>query len=72
MSSLSITEEAFSPSLQPIRVKASFECKVLTSSDLPLQHLGGGLFIAYRQMVEQLATTVTGSDLRPLGLEHLP
>lgn len=72
VSSLSITEEAFSPSLQPIRVKASFECKVLTSSDLPLQHLGGGLFIAYRQMVEQLATTVTGSDLRPLGLEHLP
>ena len=41
VSSLTITEEAFDPRLQPIRVKASIECKVLTSSDLPLQHLGG-------------------------------
>jgi hypothetical protein len=72
VSSLSITEEAFDPSLQPIRVKVSLECKVLTSSDLPLQHLGGGLYIAYRQAVEQLASMVTGSDVRPLGLEHLP
>jgi hypothetical protein len=72
VSSLSITEEAFSPSLKPIRVKASFECKVLSSSDLPLQHLGGELYMAYRRMVEQLATMVTGSDVRPLGLEHLP
>ena len=72
VSSLTITEEAFDPSLQPIRVKASFECKVLTSSDLTLQHLGGNLYIAYRQAVEQLAAMVTSSDLRPLGLEHLP
>ena len=72
VSSLSITEEAFDPKLQPIRVKASIECKVLTSSDLPLQHIGGSLYIAYRQAVEQLATMVTGSDVRPLGLEHLP
>jgi len=72
VTSLTITEEAFDPSLQPIRVKVSFECKVLTSSDLTLQHLGGNLYIAYRQAVEQLATLVTTSDLRPLGLEHLP
>jgi hypothetical protein len=72
VSSLSITEEAFDPELRPIRVKASVECKVLTSSDLPLQHVGGGLYIAYRQAVEQLAALVTGIDVRPLGLEHLP
>jgi hypothetical protein len=72
VSSLSFTEEAFDPSLQPIRVKASIECKVLTSSDLPLQHVGGSLYIAYRQAVEQLATLVTAVDVRPLGLEHLP
>jgi hypothetical protein len=53
-------------------VKASIECKVLTSSDLPLQHVGGTLYIAYRQAVEQLAAMVTSSDVRPLGLEHLP
>jgi hypothetical protein len=72
VSSLTFTEEAFDPNLQPIRVKASIECKVLTSSDLPLQHVGGTLYIAYRQAVEQLATMVTNSDVRPLGLEHLP
>lgn len=72
VSSLSLTEEAFDPNLQPIRVKASFECKVLSSSDLPLQHLGGSLYIAYRQRVEQLGQLVSGADVRPLGLEHLP
>lgn len=72
VSSLTITEEAFDPHLQPIRVKASVECKVLTSSDLPLTHIGGSLYIGYRQGVEQLATTVTGRDVRPLGLERLP
>jgi hypothetical protein len=72
ITSLSITEEAFDPKLQPIRIKASVECKVLTSSDLPLQHVGGTLYIAYRQAVEQLATMVTSTDVRVLGLEHLP
>lgn len=72
ISGLSFTEEGFDPHLQPIRVKASIECKVLTSSDLPLQHVGGTLYIAYRQAVEQLATMITTADVRPLGLEHLP
>jgi hypothetical protein len=72
VSSLSLTEEAFDPKLQPIRVKASLECKVLTTSDLPDTHLGFGLYVAYRQSVEQLAALVTGTDVRPLGLEHLP
>jgi len=72
VSSLTFTEEAFDPKLQPIRVKASIECKVLTSSDLPNQHIGFNLYIAYRQAVEQLATKVTSTDVRPLGLEHLP
>jgi hypothetical protein len=72
VSSLTFSEEAFGPALQPIRVKASIECKVLTSSDLPLQHVGGTLYLAYRQAVERLAAMVTSSDVRPLGLEHLP
>jgi hypothetical protein len=72
VTSMSISEEAFGPRLQPIRAKVSFEFKVLTSSDLPQQHIGGSLYIAYRQSVEQLASLVTGNDVRPLGLEHLP
>ena len=69
---MSITEEAFDPELQPIRVKVSFEFKVLTSNDLPMTHIGASLYIAYRQSVEQLAALVTANDVRPLGLEHLP
>jgi hypothetical protein len=72
VSSLTFTEEAFDPKLQPIRVKASIECKVLTSSDLPKEHIGFNLYIAYRQAVEQLAKMVTSTNVRPLGLEHLP
>jgi len=72
VSSLTFTEEAFDPKLQPIRVKASIECKVLTTTDLPNQNIGFNLYIAYRQAVEQLATMVTSTDVRPLGLEHLP
>jgi hypothetical protein len=72
VASLTLTEEAFDPNLHPIRVKASFECKVLTSSDLPLQHLGGSLYIGYRKTIEQLAMLITSRDPRPLGVEHLP
>jgi hypothetical protein len=45
---------------------------VLTSSDLPLQHLGGSLYIGYRKTIEQLAMLITSRDPRPLGVEHLP
>jgi hypothetical protein len=72
VTSLSLTEEAFDARLRPIRIKASFECKVLTSNDLPLQHLGGALYIDYLRKLEQLGGLVTSADVRPLGLEHLP
>jgi hypothetical protein len=72
VSSLSITEEAFDPYLRPIRVKASLEMKVLTSSDLPVTHPGSTLYLGYRRTAEALAALVAGTDVRPLGLEHLP
>ena len=70
--SLSITEEAFDPQLRPIRAKASIELKVLTTSDLPVTHLGSTLYLGYRRTAESLAAMVAGTDVRPLGLEHLP
>jgi hypothetical protein len=70
--SLSITEEAFDPHLRPIRAKVSLELKVLTTNDLPTTHLGYNLYLAYRRNVEALAALVNASDVRPLGLEHLP
>ena len=70
--SLSITEEVFDPQLRPIRAKVSLELKVLTTSDLPITHLGSTLYLGYRRTAESLAALVAGTDVRPLGLEHLP
>jgi hypothetical protein len=69
---VSITEEAFDPHLHPIRAKVSLEFRVLTTSDLPVQHLGGALYLKYRQNVEQLAAMVNTNAVGPLGLEHVP
>ena len=72
VSSLSITEEAFDSYLRPIRAKASLELKVLTINDLPNTHLGSTLYLGYLRTAEQLAALVASTDVRPLGLEHLP
>jgi hypothetical protein len=72
ISSLSVTEEAFDRRLNPIRAKASIEMKVLTSVDLPVQHTGGALYLAYRQQAEGLAASATSTNTRPLGFERLP
>jgi hypothetical protein len=69
---LTITEEAFDPHLHPIRVKVAFELRVLTSSDVRVQDRAGTLYLSYRQAMEQLAAMVTGTDIGPLGLEHVP
>jgi len=52
----SITEEAFDPSLNPIRAKVSLGMRVLTVDDFPIGHRGAGLFLGSLQAVEQLAT----------------
>jgi hypothetical protein len=70
--SLSLTEEAFDSRLRPIRAKASMELKVLTTSDLPVTHLGWTLYLGHRRTAEALAALVAATDVRPLGLEHLP
>ena len=45
----SVTEEAFDPSLNPIRAKVSLGLRVLSVDDLGLQPAGGTLFMAYLQ-----------------------
>ena len=52
---LSVTEEAFDPSLNPIRAKVSLGLRVLTVDDLGFEGRGGGLFMTYLQVKEQLA-----------------
>jgi hypothetical protein len=66
-----ITEEAFDPSLNPIRAKVSLGLRVLTVNDLRLGHRGAGIYMAYHRTREQMAATVPGS-LTQLGVRRIP
>jgi hypothetical protein len=68
----SITEEAFDPSLNPIRAKVSLGLRVLTIDDLGFDHRGGGLFMAYLQSREKLASKATTFGFDALGIGGLP
>lgn len=68
----SITEEAFDPSLNPIRAKVSLGMRVLSINDLPFDHKGSSLFLAYQQQKENLARKAGGVNLSPLGLTRIP
>jgi hypothetical protein len=56
---LSITEEAFDGSLNPLRAKASVGVRVLTVNDLGFSHLGGVLYLRYHLQKEQFASLIT-------------
>jgi hypothetical protein len=71
LTSLTLTEEAFGPQLQPIRAKVSLELKTLTSSDFPPGSPGEQRYLAYRAYSETWAAQVTTTDTHPLGIEHL-
>lgn len=68
----SITEEAFDPSLNPIRAKVSLGMRVLNVNDLGFDHRGGSIFMAYLQAKEQLAGTIRAANLTELGIGRLP
>lgn len=67
LTSLQITEEFFDPNLNPIRAKVSLSLRVLSVDDLGFNHRGSGLFMAYLQAKEQLATKFAGGTLAALG-----
>lgn len=67
----SVTEEAFDPSLNPIRAKVSLGLRVLSVNDLGFEHRGGSLFMSYLKNKEALAGMVDGATLGSLGLEGL-
>lgn len=72
VSSLSITEEAFDPRLNPIRAKVSMTLKVLTVDDLGFGHRGGGIFMAYLQAREALMARAARPGIDVLGIGGLP
>lgn len=68
----SISEDAFDPRLNPIRATVSLGLKVLTVDDLPMDHKGGGLFMAYLQSREKLARRAATFGFETLGIGGLP
>ena len=56
LTELSITEEAYDPSLNPLRAKVSLGLRVLNYHDLGLLSPGGGLFMAHQIAKEVMAT----------------
>ena len=68
----SITEEAFDPSLNPIRAKVSLGLRVLSIDDLGFEHKGGSLFMAYLQSREQLAAKASSAGFDTLGIGGIP
>jgi hypothetical protein len=68
----SITEEAFDPALNPIRAKVSLGLRVLSIDDLPSDHKGTGLFMAYLQQKETLRSKSPAGSLSGLGIEQIP
>ena len=67
----SITEEAFDPSLNPIRAKVSLGMRVLNVDDLGFDHKGGGLFMSYLINKEQLSTKHRSSPLSTMNIEGI-
>lgn len=67
LTEFAITEEAFDPSLNPIRAKVSMTFRVLSVNDLPVGHRGAALYMAYQQQKEQLAKLAPGATLDAFG-----
>lgn len=68
----SITEEAFDPTLNPIRAKVSIGLRVMTTDDLGFTHRGGAMFINHLRTRETLAGKTGTASLQTLGLSRLP
>jgi hypothetical protein len=69
LTDLSITEEAFDTSLNPIRAKVTLGMRVLSVDDVGFDHPGGSLFMAHLIAKEALASSVASVSTSTLGLE---
>lgn len=72
LTDFSITEEAFDPSLNPIRAKVSLGMRVLSMNDLEFNSKGGSLFMTYQQQKERMAAMSQGSAMSALGIGGIP
>jgi len=72
LTELSVVEEAFDATLNPIRAKVSIGMRVLSVDDLGFRHRGGSLFMAYLHAKEQLVAKAPTVGLSNLGLGGPP
>jgi len=68
LTEFSITEEAFDPSLNPLRAKVSLGMRVLSVNDLGFEHKGGNLFMVYQIQKELLASLSQGGAFSAVGI----
>lgn len=68
----SIIEEAFDPSLNPIRARVSLSLRVLSVQDLGFDGKGGSLYMVYQQQKERFAQLAAPGLLSTLGLGGPP
>ena len=64
----SVTEEAFDPSLNPLRAKVSLGLRVLSIDDLFFSDKGGSLYMAYQRQKESLAQVYQYGSLSAVGI----
>jgi hypothetical protein len=72
LTEFSITEEAFDPSLNPIRAKVSLGMRVLSIDDLNFTDKGGSLYLAYQRQKEALAQLSQPGTFGALGIRGIP
>src|SRR5216684_2537440 len=72
LTDFSITEEAFDPTLNPIRAKVSLGMRVLSTDDLNFSDKGGSLYMVYQQQKETLARMYQGGTFGALGIRGIP
>lgn len=63
LSSFSITEEEYDPSLNPIRAKASLSLRVLSYNDFSFSHPGFAVFLSHQIVKEVMATMGSAANV---------
>ena len=67
LTSISFTEEAYDPALNPIRAKVDLSLYVLSYADLKLTHPGYNLFLAHQIAKEIMATSNVFNSIKQAG-----